>query len=356
VARFGGDEFALLLEDINNVSEAMLIAERIQDGLSRPFHLDEHTIYTTASIGITFSSAAYSQPEELLRDADTAMYRAKARGKAGYEVFDKTMHTHAVALLGLENDLRHAIERREFLVYYQPVVSLRSGNISGFEALVRWKHPQHGILTPDKFISVAEDTGLITHIGKYVLREACAQLSLWQTTYSMNPPLWISVNLSARELAQPGLVENVREALGQGTLDGSCLRLEITESAVMDDPIGAVNILTRLHELGIHLCIDDFGTGYSSLSYLHRFPIDTLKIDRSFVSGADGKLANQTITATILALSSGLGLDVVAEGVETPKQLELLRSMKCRYAQGYLFSRPVDANGAARLLSATPAW
>ncbi len=352
VARLGGDEFAVLLDGIEDANDAVHVAGRVQKSLQDPIEIgDRHEMFATTSIGIALSNAEYLEPEDVLRDADTAMYRAKARGRACHEVFDKFMHARAVALLQLENDLRRAVEREEFEVYYQPIVSLGEGEqISGFEALVRWHHPERGLVAPADFISVAEDTGLIIHIGKWVLREACKQMRQWQSQYSASYPLILSVNLSGKQFMQADLVEQIQEVLAETGFDPHCLQLEITESVVIENTEIVTSMLMRIRELGIQLTMDDFGTGYSSLSYLHMFPIDVLKIDRSFISQAGGAVRSE-IVPTIIMLARNMGMKVVAEGVETDDQLAHLHELDCAYGQGYLFSHPVDARSAGELLS-----
>jgi len=350
VARLGGDEFAVLLDGLESQYDAVRVAERVQEEVVRPFYLGGHEVYTAASIGITLSTHGYDDPENVLRDADTAMYRAKEKGKARYELFDAEMHADALARLRLENDLRRAVEHREFDVYYQPIVALSTGRLSGFEALVRWRHPERGLVMPSEFIPLAEETRIIADIGEFVLRESCRQLSEWRELLSSHHSLTISVNLSSKQLTKPGLVESVRQILRETGLPPQCLKLEITESAVMDNAESAATLLTQLRSLGLQLSIDDFGTGYSSLSYLHRFPVDTLKIDRSFVSrmGEDGE--NAEIVRTIVTLASNLGMTVIAEGVETEQQHAQLEALTCAYGQGYLYSKPVDAESALSLI------
>ena len=344
VARLGGDEFAILLDGLETESEAVFVAERIQQGLSRPFNINGHEVFVTASIGITLSTGSYSDPEIVLRDADTAMYRAKEGGKARFEMFNATMHARAVALLQLENDLRRAIERKEFQVFYQPIICLENNEFAGFEALVRWNHPERGLLHPVEFISIAEETGLIVEIGKIVLQESCRQMRQWQ---AMSPkPITICVNLSGRQFAQRDLIQQVKEVLDETGLDPKCLKLEITESVVMANAKIAKMMLTDLCALGVQLCIDDFGTGYSSLSYLHHFPVMTLKIDRSFIGRMESGGSDSEIVRTINTLANNLGMEVVAEGVETEGQLAQLKALKCRYGQGHLFSRALDAAAA----------
>ena len=354
VARLGGDEFAILLDGIPNASEATNMARRIQEKLSSPFNLSGHEVFTTTSIGIALSSTGYDHPENMLRDADTAMYCAKTQGKPCYEVFDKGMHTHAVYLLKMENDLRRALDREEFRVYYQPIVSLDNGQLAGFEALIRWQHPERGFVNPADFIPLAEETGLIVQIGLWILKKACQQLWQWQTP--AHRQLFMSVNLSSKQVAQPDLVSQIRDILDQTHVEPKNLRLEITESAVMDNAEMAARLLKRLKALGVQLSIDDFGTGYSSLGYLHRFPVNTLKVDRSFIGRIGDTAENIEIVRTIVSLAENMGMDVVAEGVETLSQLSQLRRLNCQYGQGYLFSRPVDAESVTNLISKKPHW
>ena len=340
LARVGGDEFAVLLDDVSGEEEASSVATRIQQALSISFNLLGQEVYTTMSIGIALASD-YEQVSDMLRDAETAMHQAKARGKARYEVFGHDMHGELMSRLKMETDLRRACERDELFVDYQPIVSLGSRTLIGFEALVRWRHPEFGMVPPKEFIPVAEETGQILTIGQTVLESACRQAREWQQTYPTAPPLFVSVNLSVKQFNQPGLVENIASLLEQFQLPPRCLKLEITESVFSDNIEAAVGLLTQLRELGVQLSIDDFGTGYSSLSYLQRFPIDTLKIDRSFVTQMMENEENLAIVRTIVALAQNLGMDVVAEGVETEDQLKLLRKLECENGQGYLFSTPL---------------
>ncbi len=356
VARLGGDEFAILLEGIKTTADATYMAERVQKEIASPFMLSGHEVFTTASIGITFGGGRYDLPEKALRDADTAMYRAKESGGACYKVFDEVMHTRAVTLLRLENDLRRAVEREEFCVYYQPIVDLGTGRLAGFEALVRWQHPERGFISPGEFIPVAEDTRLIIPLGLWVLREACRQMAQWQWQIPASNALSISVNLSGKQFAQTDLVEQVELILRETGLEPCRLKLEITESIVMENAEGAIAMLARLKALGVRLSIDDFGTGYSSLSYLHRFPIDTLKIDRSFVSQLDSAGENGELVRTIKTLAGNLGMDVVAEGIETLGQLNQLAEFGCEYGQGYLFSKPIDKSATEALIARNPHW
>lgn len=356
VARLGGDEFTVLLDDIKDPSDAKRAAERMMKALVAPFILGGKEVFTSVSIGIALSNSAYEQPDEILRDADTAMYRAKSLGKARYEVFDADMRASVMARLQLETDLRRALERGEFRNFYQPIVALVSGEIAGFEALLRWQHPTRGLLGPTEFIPVAEETGLIRELGWWNLREACRQVSEWRAASNDHRYLTISVNLSAKQFLQPNLVEDIRKLLRELNLPAEALKLEITESTVMGDPTGAVAMLQQIKSLGIRLAIDDFGTGYSSLSYLHRFPLDTLKIDRSFISGMGDDGEGMEIARTILPMANNLRLDVVAEGVETVQQVLLLKKLQCKYGQGYYFSRPLSAEGTTALLAGELTW
>lgn len=351
VARLSGDEFAILLEDVTGVNDVTYVAERIQAALAQPFALEGHEVFATVSIGIALSDVSHHSAEDLLRDADTAMYRAKALGRSRYELFNPGMHTRVVALLHLENDLRRAVERQEFLLHYQPIISLANQRLIGFEALIRWQHPQRGLVPPAEFIPVAEETGLIIPIGQWVLQEACRQTQIWQTQYPRNPLLMISVNLSGRQFSEPNLIGQIEQVLQETHLPAHCLKLEITESVIMENAESARTMLLQLKALGVNLSIDDFGTGYSSLNYLHRFPLDTLKIDRSFISQIDSDGEQLEIVHTIVTLAWNLGMDVIAEGVETAKQLAQLKALKCEYGQGFFFSKPMDTTAATALLA-----
>jgi diguanylate cyclase (GGDEF)-like protein/PAS domain S-box-containing protein len=350
VARLGGDEFTILLDDLNNVEEAEVVARRIVSKLAEPFSLFGHEVFTTVSIGIALSTARYQQPEEVLRDADTAMYRAKALGKARYAIFEATMHTAAVNQLRMETDLRQAVERKELGLDYQPIVCLTSGKIMGFEALLRWQHPSRGPIAPLEFIKVAEETGLIVPIGQWVLEQACQQVSQWQEHHQAESLVYVSVNLSAKQFLQPDLVDHIEYALQKADLSPACLKVEITESTAMENVDAAIGTLRRLRDLGIESSIDDFGTGYSSLSYLHRFPIAVLKVDRSFVSAMTDDAESLEIVRTIVMLAKTLKISTVAEGIETWAELEKLRTMKCDYGQGYFFSKALNPDGATGLL------
>jgi len=355
VARMGGDEFTVLLDDLKDPGDAKLAAERLMKSVTAPFMLGGREVFTSMSIGIALSNPGYEQAEDILRDADTAMYRAKSRGKARYEIFDADMRASVVARLQLEMDLRRALEHGEFHNVYQPIVSLAAGQIVGFEALLRWQHPTRGELGPEEFIMVAEETGLIRDLGWWNLREACRQMTEWRADYSAYSQLTMSVNLSPKQFLQANLVEDIGSLLSELKLPPQALKLELTESTVMGDPSAAVEMLQQIKLLGISLAIDDFGTGYSSLSYLHRFPLDTLKIDRSFISSI-GNGQDTEIARTILPMALNLHLDVIAEGVETMEQLVLLKKLHCKYGQGFYFSKPLSAEEAGLLLAEQPTW
>ena len=341
LARLGGDEFAILLEDIRDPVGAVRIAERLLKEFEAPFAINQERIVISASIGIASSTGPNTCAEDLLRDADIAMYRAKRAGKGHCEVFDTTMHAAAVKRLTLEGDLRKALERREFRVYYQPIVSLQTGKIVGFEALTRWQRPQ-GILSPIEFIAVAEETGIIIPMNRLLLREACERLRLWQAEFPCTPALTMSVNMTAQEFAQPSLTSDVLKTLQETGVDPGCLQIEIKETIAMGDAEKSSPVLAQLKVLGVRLSIDDFGTGYSSLSRLRRIPVDTLKIDRAFIANMDSDQENLEIVRAIIMLAHNLGLKVVAEGTETQQQISQLNQLNCEMAQGYFFSRPAD--------------
>ena len=349
LARLGGDEFTILLDDIRDPIEAVRVAERVQAELATPFVVNHQEIVISASIGIASSTSPHTQAEDLLRDADIAMYRAKRAGKARCEVSDTAMHANAVKRLRLETDLRKALDQGEFRVYYQPIVSLQTGKITGFEALTRWQRPE-GILPPIEFIAVAEEIGLIIPMNRQLLREACQHLRSWQSEFPSSPPLTMSVNITSREFAQPDLATEIRKLLEQTGVDPGCLKLEITETIAMGDAEKSGHVLAQLKATGIGLSIDDFGTGYSSLSRLHRIPVDTLKIDRAFISNMDSDPESREIVRIIIMLAHNLGLKVVAEGAETEEHINLLKQLNCEMAQGYFFSRPADDQAMAKLL------
>ncbi len=358
LARLGGDEFAMLLDDIESIEEVISLTQKIQSYLSQPLKLIDKEIFAGVSIGIVPSKASYKDSLEVLRDADIAMYRAKAKGKGNYVVFDEKMHSAAVRRLQLETDLRWAIAKEEFQVYYQPIVGLLQRQITGFEALIRWRHPEEGLISPEEFIPIAEEAGLITAIGDWVLREACYQLRLWKEQFPHYPDLRMSVNLSSRQLSGD-LNQRIGAILDETNLQGKDLKLEITETALMADVDRALSIFYQLKARQIQLCIDDFGTGYCSLSYLHRLPIDILKIDQSFVRQMAFREENSAIIKTIVNLAHNLGIEVVAEGVESVEQLLQLQRLECQYGQGFFLSKPLSRNNAADLLavkSLAQAW
>ncbi len=349
VARLGGDEFAILLEDLKDKEEALQISGRVIEKLRLTFDLDGQEIFATASLGITFSAMGYDNPENLLRDADIAMYQAKANGCDRYEVFDTGMYDNAVARLQLETDLRQAMKQEEFRLHYQPIVSMKTGRITGVEALIRWQHPERGLVSPLEFIPTAEETGLILPMGEWVISEAAHQLSRWQEKFPSAPPLTVSVNISSRQLL-PDLVIYIKKVLKESSIKASSLILEITESILMESAEIVAPMLIQLKGLGVKLHIDDFGTGYSSLSYLHRFPVDVLKIDRSFVSRIGSNGDNLEIVKAITTLAHSLEMKVIAEGVETEEQLQKLKELKCEFIQGYFYSKPLEVRAFEDLL------
>lgn len=343
LARFGGDEFVILLEDIEDENYAVLIAERLQKSLKSPFEIKGNDIYAPASFGIVLNTKIYDDPEIIIRNADAAMYHAKEKGRSQFKIFDKTLHEKALNLLQIETDLRKAIENKEFDLYYQPIVSLDNISILGFEALIRWNHPTRGLVYPDSFIPVAEETGLIIPIGRWVLKKACRDLRRWDEQVESKLPLFMSVNISSKQFLRPSLIDDIKAILDETGLSPDKLKLEITETALMEDVHETIPLIQRLKDLGVQIVIDDFGTGYSSMSYLQQLPIDTLKVDQSFISRIENNNndENKNIVETIVSLALKLGLKVVAEGVETDKQHSVLSQMNCQMAQGYLFSRPL---------------
>ncbi len=343
-ARLGGDEFSILIDGIFGVKDATRAAERIQLALTQPFDLAGKEVLISASIGIAMMSSRYQRSTDLLRDADVALYRAKEEGRARFQVFDHEMHGTVSAQLRLESELSHALERDELELHYQPIVGLREMKIVGFEALVRWRHPTDGLVGPGEFISIAENSGMILPIGRWIVERACQQLAAWA------PGLTMSVNLSVRQLVQADLAAEIERAARAAGIAPRMLKVEITESAMMPNDPAMQQTLTQLRALGVSISLDDFGTGYSCLSYLHDFPVTTLKIDRSFVSRIGMKSERPEIVRAIVALAHNLGMDVIAEGVETPEQLERLRVLECEYVQGFLFSEPLDAEAATALL------
>ena len=372
VARLGGDEFAILLDDLDTANDVGVVASRIQEELRRPFRLGGHEVFSDVSIGVTIGSSraegsvedgdevvvtSYERPEDMLRDADTAMYRAKAQATRRPVVFDPAMHADVMGLLRLENDLRRAVDRREFEVFFQPIVSLVSGHLRGFEALVRWRHPERGLVYPMEFLPVAEETGLIHPIGQWVLRAACRQARQWHDQYPHLPPVSVSVNVAAQQLSGGSFIEQVDEVLLETGLNPEQLNLEITEGVIMESPEVVTHLLRQLRDRRVKVQIDDFGTGYSSLSYLHHFPLDSLKIDQSFIRNMTaGGEDNREIVRTIVTLAHNLRMEVMAEGIETEEQLADLRIMECEYGQGYFFARPLEAAAAEELLVSARTW
>jgi len=355
VARLGGDEFTILLENIASKSEATLVAESIYQTLSFPFQIGGYELFTTASIGIALSSVGYEEPEDIMRDADLTMYSAKEQGKARYEVFDNSLRDRALQRLELETDLRRAIERQEFEVYYQPITSLQLGILSGFEALVRWNHPTKGRIQPGDFIPICEETGLIIPLSNWLLKEACKTTREWQLKYPEHPAIKMSINLSGQQFRESQLIEKVESVLEETGLEGNFLKLEITESTLIDNLEQVTDIILHLRKKEIQFSIDDFGTGYSSLSYLHRFPVNTIKIDRSFVSQMQAD-DNSAIVKAIVTLAHMLNMDVIAEGIETTSQLAQLRLLQCEYGQGFFFSKPLSKDQAEALIARLPQW
>jgi diguanylate cyclase (GGDEF)-like protein/PAS domain S-box-containing protein len=350
VARLGADEFAILLEEVADVGQALRVAERVHLELHAPFRVGGHELFSTATVGIAMAAPCHQQAEELLRDAATALHRGKRRGRGRSEIFDESMHSLAAARLQLETDLWRALQRRELRLHYQPMVALDTERVTGFEALVRWQHPRRGLLLPEEFIPLAEEMGVSAPLGAWVLKEACRAAGDWRRSFPRAAPLSVSVNLSARQFAQSDVLALAAEALAESGLAAEGLRLELTESVVMEEPEAAATKLSRLKDLGIAVDIDDFGTGYSSLSHLRRFPIDALKIDRSFVTRMDRDLDDHEIVRTIVTLAANLGVAAVAEGVETAGQKKSLQELRCRFGQGFLFSRPLDLAAVDELL------
>ncbi len=353
VARLGGDEFIILLEEISGITDATLVADRIQKDLGASIKVNDRAIFASASIGIVLSTTGYNRPEDVFRDADIAMYRAKANGKARYEIFDPAMRDKLIERLALEVELRKALENQELQVFYQPIVSLEDGRMIGLEALVRWHHRVLGLLYPIDFIPLAEETGLIISLDRWVMREACRQLHEWQQEIPELPPLTVNVNMSGRQIGQPDLVDHIQLILKETGLEPRCLKLEITESAFMENNTLTTDMFTQLHAIGVQVQIDDFGIGYTSLSYLSHFPINALKIDQSFINGLtlDGNYSK--IVNAIVMLTHGLGMGVIAEGVETENQLSQLKELGCEYGQGFLLSVPLDSHQVRLLLEKT---
>lgn len=350
VARLGGDEFVVLLDDIGDIRDATRVADRIQQELTTAPLLRDHEVFVSASIGIVLSTSGYNEPVDVLRDADIAMYRAKAHGRSRYEIFDPLMRERIMERLALENELRQAIEHQEFLVYYQPILSISDHRLLGFEALLRWQSPTRGLLTPIHFLEVAENTGLISAIDRWVLKESLLQLRYWDSIFPKIVPLTMSVNISGKHVAQMGLVDEIASTLEETGMDASRLNLEITENTVMENISRTNEVLTNIQALGVQLQVDDFGIGYSSLGYLSSFSLNALKIDRSFINSLDQESTNLKIIQAILMMSRGLGMKVIAEGVETQNQFTQLRELGCEFAQGYLIAMPLPKLDATQLL------
>jgi diguanylate cyclase (GGDEF)-like protein len=356
VARLGGDEFTVLIENMRELEEATQVAERILAALCKPFSLQGHMLFPSASIGIVIGSPQYQSATDLLRDADLAMYKAKGTGRACYAMFTTDLHTRTCKVLQIESDLRQALDQQEFTLHYQPIVSLSTGNLIGFEALLRWQHPQNGFISPCEFIGISEETGFIIPLGEWVLREACRQLYAWHQSFPEHGDLIVSVNLSSKQLREPKLIEQIDRILSDTGLEGRFLKLELTESMLVDEVEMVIQTLTNIRARNIQLSIDDFGTGYSSLSYLPRFPINTLKIDRSFVNRMTCDAESLEIVRAIIMLAQSIGIEVIAEGIETLQQLLQLKTIGCEFGQGYWFSRPIDSLSAEQILLGSTQW
>ncbi|MBD2297889.1 EAL domain-containing protein [Nostoc sp. FACHB-87] len=356
LARLGGDEFGILLENISDINSAIQVAELMLQELSMTFKLSRYEVFMNASIGINWGCKDYEKPEYLLRDADTAMYRAKAQGKASYKVFDPAMYQEAIQLLEIENDLRRAIERRELIIYYQPIITLSTGQITGFEALVRWQHPVRGLMAPTEFIPIAEETGLINEIDIWVLQSACQQLRLWQEHPNIPKNLTMSVNLSARLFTQANLINQIDQIIHDTKVNPKNLELEITESVIMENTHAVRSMIEEIKQRNVKLVMDDFGTGYSSLSYIHSLPLDSLKIDKSFITRMQFYQDNLGLVPTIISIAKSMNMTVIAEGVETQEQLVKLRSLNCDFAQGFLFSQPLKPETVIDFIASMPQW
>jgi diguanylate cyclase (GGDEF)-like protein len=358
LARIGGDEFAVLLHNLADVNEATRVADTLYNQLSQSFHINEQSLTTSFSIGIALNQSKNGeQAETLMQDAHRAMTRARALGKEHYEIFDPGMRLEAVKRFQLESELRRAVDKHEFLLYYQPIINLKTGKLAGFEALVRWQHPEQGFVSPGMFIPAAEESGLIVPIGSWILEEACAQMQGWRQQYAWAESLMVSVNLSAKQFNQENLSEEIASILERTGLDSHCLKLELTETAAMEDVNGTIDQLAKLKALNLKLSLDDFGTGYSSLSYLHQLPTDTLKVDQSFVGRMDQRSGDDgDIVRTIISLGHQLGMDVIAEGIETAEQLSGLRKLNCNFGQGYYFSKPLPKEAATEVVAEDKLW
>ena len=354
LARLGGDEFVILLDNIKHLTDATQVSDRINQQLQSPFKLEQQMVFTSASIGIALSWTGYEDSAQILRDADIAMYRAKDKGKACYEVFDRRMYLETLKTIELESDLRLAIKHNQFHLHYQPLISLQDGKLTGFEALIRWQHPQKGFISPADFIPISEDTGLIVEIGDWVLQEACQQLRNWQQKFSNYPnidSLKMSINVASQQMQEANFIAKMDRLLAATRLDSNCLRLEITERALVNSENNTNHTIAEIKKRGIKLSIDDFGTGYSCLSYLKRLPIDNLKIDRSFVDSINSDIESLEIVKTIITLAHTLKMDAIAEGIETPEQLKQLKTLGCEYGQGYLFAKPMPAKDTEVMLA-----
>lgn len=353
VARMGGDEFTVLLDDVQNIRNATRVAEEILTMMSLPFRLTGLEVSTSASVGLSLNTPDQNNPSKLLRDADMAMYRAKDAGRGRYEVFDAVMHAQSVARMKLEAELRVAVERREFSLFYQPIIALGAKQIVGFEALVRWHHPERGTLSADQFITVADETGLILPLGRWILRQACRQMGFWHAHFDREVPLTVSVNICARELNTPGLVERLHNLLKESALPPGSLRLEINEGFIVQQPDFASTILKQISDADVQIQMDNFGTGMSSLNSLHNYPISAIKIDGEFVDRAGARAGHDELVKAMVSLASAMNIEVVAEGIETVEQLRNMESLGCcQFGQGYLYSHPVDAETATAMLAA----
>jgi diguanylate cyclase (GGDEF)-like protein len=341
IARLGGDEFAILLENLSDPAGAVTVADRIREKLDLPLDIKGNEVFASVSIGIAVGSDRYERPEQVLRDADIAMYEAKGRGNASYEIFDSKMHANILDRLQLVADLRGAVDHKELMLYYQPIIDLKTQQLTGFEALVRWNHPTRGLIYPMEFIPLAEEHGLIHQIGAWILHEACRELKLLQTRYPAQQPLSMSINISSRQFSQQDLVGILCGFLAETGVDPHTVILEITESMIMENVDAAVVTMKRLRDMGIQIHIDDFGTGHSSLSYLQLFPVSALKIDRSFINKLTANGDNQEIITHIVSLAKSLNFDVIAEGVEMEHQLANIQNLHCGFGQGFLFARPM---------------
>lgn len=350
IARFGGDEFGVFLDNIQGQMEAVQVAQRLLAALQTPFNVGDHTLFASASIGIAVGSAEHKNAADLLRDADLAMYSAKDNGRGCYALFNQELHIQSIKLLQIESDFHRALAEQEFILHYQPITCLKTSALIGFEALVRWQHSTQGFISPCEFIPIAEETGFIIPLGMWVLKEACRQLQAWHLKFPQRTEIAISINLASKQLRDPEFIKQLDMVIAETGLDGSALKLELTESMLVDNIESVLQTLSSIRARGIELSIDDFGTGYSSLSYLPRFPINTLKIDRSFVSQMTFDAENLEIVRAIASLAHSIGIDVVAEGIETVEQLEILQTLGCEYGQGYLISKPLDSHSAAEFI------